>query len=229
MLNEQIKEATAAYKGALQCGPQENLIWKSRLQRKAGKSLERQRYYHKEALRAYDLAETTLKQEQSEPTVDWWQEWIAIQVDRIWTLYWAKGLWREMLELAEKTWSAVQQYGTPAQCSSFYECLTLVENRGYHYVVPEQTVNYAKTSLAASREAGGLGQEARSQFLLGFCHLWRNDLDEAGEALQSAHILLGRWLPSISRQQTRSLKMFFCSTHSAVERMPRRSAFFFVH
>jgi tetratricopeptide (TPR) repeat protein len=192
MLTGQIQEAKTAYEGALRCVPQENLIWKSRLQRKIGKNLERQRYYHKEALRAYDLAETTLKQEPAEPAADWWQEWIAIQVDRIWTLYWAKGPWREMLGLVEKTWSAVQQYGTPAQRSSFYECLVLVENRRYNYVVPEQTVTYAKTSLAASREAGDLGQEARSQFLLGFCHLWRNDLDEAGEAIQSALTLAER-------------------------------------
>jgi tetratricopeptide (TPR) repeat protein len=192
MLIGQIQAAKAAFEDALQCVPKENLIWKSRLQRKIGKSWERQRYYHKEALQVYDLAEATLMQEPAEPAVDWWQEWIAIQVDRIWTLYWAKGPWREMLERVEKTRSAVQQYGTPVQRSSFYECLVLVENRRYRYVVPEQTVTYAKTSLAASRESGDLGQEARSQFLLGFCHLWRNDLDEAGEAIQSALTLAER-------------------------------------
>jgi tetratricopeptide (TPR) repeat protein len=192
MLIGQIQAAKAAFEDALQCVPKENLIWKSRLQRKIGKSWERQRYYHKEALQVYDLAEATLMQEPAEPAVDWWQEWIAIQVDRIWTLYWAKGPWREMLERVEKTRSAVQQYGTPVQRSSFYECLVLVENRRYRYVVPEQTVSYAKTSLAASRESGDLGQEARSQFLLGFCQLWRNDLDEAGEAIQSALTLAER-------------------------------------
>jgi tetratricopeptide (TPR) repeat protein len=97
-----------------------------------------------------------------------------------------------MLGLAEKTRLAVQQYGTPAQRGSFYECLVLVDNRRYRYVVPEETVTYAQTSLAASQESDDLSQVARSHFLLGFCHLWRSELDKARDAIQSALTLAER-------------------------------------
>jgi tetratricopeptide (TPR) repeat protein len=188
----QAAEAQAAYADALAWAAQSDPIWRARLQRKIGKTWERQRYYFKEALQAYDLAETTLGQEPVAPAEDWWQEWIAIQVDRIWAAYWSKGQWREMLELAEKTRSAVGEYGTPAQRSSFYECLVLVENRRYRYVVPDETLTYARTSLAAGQESGDLGQLARSQFLLGFCHLWRGELEEAGDAISAALTLAER-------------------------------------
>lgn len=183
--DEQAEEAKAAYMDALAWAPQSNRIWRSRLQRKIGKAWERQRHLVK-ALQAYDLAEATLGQEPAGPAVDWWHEWIAIQIDRIWTTFWTKGPWRKMLPLTEKTGPAVQQYGTPAQRSSFYECLVLVDNRRYRYVVPEETVAHAEASLAASQESGDLGLVARSQFWLGFCHLWRGDLDKASEAMQAA-------------------------------------------
>jgi tetratricopeptide (TPR) repeat protein len=188
----QAEEARAAYEGALARAPLDDAVWRSRLQRRIGHTWERQRYYHQHALQAYDLAETTLGQEPTEPVMAWWQEWIAIQIDRIWTTYWSKGPWREMLGLAEKTRVAAQQYGTPAQRGSFYECLVLVENRRYRYVVPEETVTYAETSVAANQESGDLGQVARSQFLLGFCHLWRDELDKARGAIQAAQTLAER-------------------------------------
>jgi tetratricopeptide (TPR) repeat protein len=68
----------------------------------------------------------------------------------------------------------------------------LVENRRYRYLVPEETVAHAITSLAASQESGDLGQVSRSQFLLGFCYLWRSDLDKARETLQSTLTLAER-------------------------------------
>jgi hypothetical protein len=185
-------QAQAACAAVFAWTTQGGTIWRSRLQRKIGKTCERQRYYFKEALQAQDLAETALGQEPADPAADWRQEWIAIQIDRIWTAYWSKGHWREMLQRAEKTRPAVQGYGTPAQRSSFYERLVLVENRRYRCVVPEETVTYAKMSLAAGQESGDLGQVARSKFLLGFCHPWRGELDAAGHAIEAALTLAER-------------------------------------
>jgi tetratricopeptide (TPR) repeat protein len=113
-LTGRVEDAKITYMDNLNWVPQNDLIWQSRLQRKIGKVWDRLRYYHNEALQAYDLAETTLGPEPIESSVVWWQEWIAIQIDRIWTIFWSRGEWREMLELVEKIRPAVQQYGTPA-------------------------------------------------------------------------------------------------------------------
>jgi tetratricopeptide (TPR) repeat protein len=192
MFTGRVEDAKAAYLDILSKASPGDPVWRSRLHRKIGNTWGRLRYYHQEALHAFDLAEAALGQEAGNGSVDSWQEWIAIQIDRIRTLYWSKGHWTKMQALAEKTRLAVQKYGSPAQLSNYYTCLVYVDNRRYCYIVPDETLTYAGAALVASEKSGDLSLVAGSQFLIGFCHLWRGELDKARESIQAALSLAER-------------------------------------
>ena len=53
-------------------------------------------------------------------------------------------------------------------------------------MISEETLDLARSALAASQEAGNLRQIAVNQFSLGFVHLWHWDLDEAHRHLTAA-------------------------------------------
>ena len=91
-----------------------------------------------------------------------------------------------MNELAEKARPAVEQYGTPAQRSAIFQGLLLMALRRDRYVVSEETMAHARSSLEAIRESGNLSAIALAQFMFGFSYLCRGELDEADEHLQAA-------------------------------------------
>ena len=183
-LTGQHNEARGAYENALVQVSKHDPIWQARLHHKTGNVWREQRCYE-EALRAYDQAETSLGQEPAEPTPEWWQAWIEIQSDRMWLYYWQVQL-QQMNILAEKARPAVEQYGTPAQRSAIFQGLLLMALRRDRYVVSEETMAHARSSLEAIRESGNLSAIALAQFMFGFSYLWRGELDEADEHLQAA-------------------------------------------
>jgi class 3 adenylate cyclase/tetratricopeptide (TPR) repeat protein len=183
-LTGQHDEARDAYESALVQISKHDPIWQARLHHKTGNVCREQRRYE-EALQAYDLAETALGQEPAESAPEWWQAWIEIQSDRMWLHYWQVQL-HQMTELAEMVRPAVEQYGTPAQRSRFFQGLVLIAWRRDRYVVSKETMAHARASLEAIRESGNPGGIALAQFALGFSYLWRGDLKEAEEHLLAA-------------------------------------------
>jgi tetratricopeptide (TPR) repeat protein len=177
------KKATAAYQSALGCVPEHDLIWQSHLHRKVGNVSRLLRQY-KEALQAYDRAETALGERADEPAPEWWQEWIQIHLERIWLHYWL-GQWHEMSELASIR-SIVEQHGAPTQCVNFFLALASMNNRRDRYLVSEETVDLCQIALAISQESEDPGQIAWARFMLGFNQLWHGDLDEAEKQMQAA-------------------------------------------
>ncbi len=183
-LTGQHEEARTIYQNTLQGTSEHDLIWRARLHRKIGKTWEIQGHYA-EASRAYESAETVLEQPSATVEPSRWQEWIEVQVDRIWLLYW-QNKQPEMIELARKAQPMVEQYGTPTQRVRYFDSLTLIELKRERYLISEQAISYALTAVSASKESENLSVINMSYFQLGFSYLWaENDkLDLVKEPLE---------------------------------------------
>ena len=183
-------EARDSYREALASVPEHDRIWQSRLHRKTGKIWE-VRHGYEEAARAYDLSESILGQKQAESNLDWWQAWIEVQLDRTWLCYWQRQL-DLMSKLAEKAQPPVEQFGTPFQRARFFQVLVLHAWDRERHRPSEETVASARAMLAASHETHDAGIIGMSQFMLGFACLWRDELEEAEDALQTSLLLAER-------------------------------------
>jgi DNA-binding SARP family transcriptional activator len=176
-------KAKGAYQAALTYLPPGELIRQAHLHHKTGNIWRLQRQYEN-ALQAYDLAQSILGQGSAGSTSEWWQEWVQVQLERMWMYYWL-GQWREMSELAELR-TVVEQYGTPEQCVSFFLALASMNNRRDRYVVSEETLDHCQIALVISQESEDPGETAWARFMLGFSRLWYGDLDEAEQQMQAA-------------------------------------------
>jgi len=185
-----LDEAKTAYGAALKHAPESDRIARARLQRKIGRVWGVQ-FRHSEAAGAFELAEQALGAEPNAPVVEWRQEWIQIQLDRMRSLYW-QGQWREIARLVEQTQPVLQQYGTPALRFYFYDSLISVDERRNRYVISEDVLGYARAMLAAAQESGELRLIGEGHFQLGFCRLVHDDFDEAEEQLRAAEAILRR-------------------------------------
>ncbi|MFL5801098.1 MAG: ATP-binding protein, partial [Roseiflexaceae bacterium] len=183
-LTGQHDAARAAYQAALAQLPGDAPIWHARLQRKIGTTWVNQSQYD-EALRAYRIAEISLGQEPAERALEWWQEWVQIQLDQMW-LHYTLAQVGELTELVEKSRSVVERYGTPAQRGRFFWGRAQMAFRRDRFVVSDEALTFAHTQLAASEETGSLGELASARFNVGFCHLWRHELAAAEEQMQAA-------------------------------------------
>jgi tetratricopeptide (TPR) repeat protein len=183
-------EAQGAYQSALADVPQSDGIRRARLHRKSGNIGRLQRRYE-QALQAYDLAETTLGPAPAEATPAWWQEWVQIQLERMWLSYWL-GQLREISELAGQIRPTVEQHGTPSQCISFFLSLGGMYSRRDRYAVSEETLALCQAALAISLESDNLSEIAWARFVLGFSQLWSGDFDEAATQMQAALALAER-------------------------------------
>jgi adenylate cyclase len=183
-------EARVAYIGALGQVPQGDLIWQSHLHRKVGNIQRLQRRY-KGALHAYALAENALEEGATGSTPEWHEEWVQIQLERMWMYYWL-GQWHEMGALASQVRTAVEQHGTPTQCISFFLSLASMYNRRDCYVVSAETLALCQTALAISQESENVSDIAWARFMLGFSQLWYGDLDAAEKQMQAALALAER-------------------------------------
>ena len=183
-------EARDAYRKALALVPEQDRIWQSRLYRKTGETWQNQAGFE-DAARAYDLAESTLGQEQAGSKLDWRQAWIDVQIDRIWLRYWQRQPAR-MAEPTEQVQPAVEQYGTPIQRGWFFQALVVTAWERERHRPSKETLDLARTMLAASLEAGHAGMIGMSQFMLGYACLWRDELEEAEDALRGSLVLAER-------------------------------------
>jgi tetratricopeptide (TPR) repeat protein len=177
-------EARAAYQNALASLPSQDRIGQGRLHRKTGMTWGSSRQPEK-VMQACDKAETALGQEPAEAASEWWQEWVDIQLGRAAVYYW-EGKVREQTELVEKIRPVVEQHGTPVQRVRFFLELVLANNRRDRFIVSEQTLAYSRAYLEAAHESGSLPWIAHARFVLGFNLLWRGELDEAKEQMNTA-------------------------------------------
>ncbi len=176
-------DARDTYEKALAHAPGHNRIWQSRLYRKIGNTWQIQRRYD-EALRAYDAAETGLGHVPAEAASEWWQEWVQIQLDRIYLYYWMAKT-QEMLETAEKARPAVEQYGAEIQRGKFFQALTLYHLRSNRYVASAEALEYSRLAAEAVENSDDMDEVVPIRFMLGFSHLWNGNLSDAEHHLQT--------------------------------------------
>jgi DNA-binding SARP family transcriptional activator len=183
-LKVQHENALQAYRNAQVQVVQSDSIWQARLQRKTGIVMREQRLYT-QALDACHRAELALGSQPDQDSDAWWDEWLEVQVDRVWAHYWL-AQWPEMETLVNKVQPAVQVRGKAASRSRFLMASILMHLRRERYIVSDEMLADSRESLALSRESGDMKTRIDCQFELGFLHLWRRELDEAEENLLAA-------------------------------------------
>lgn len=137
-----------------------------------------------EALQAYGVAEEVLGSRPQDPSKDWWRAWLQIQVDKMWVLY-GMNRGEELLKLTEGTRTDLQLHGTPAQQAGFYFGTALIGLRTDRYTGSEVSLKVYEDYLEASIAAGPQATAA-ARFGLGFCYLWRGELEIAEEHLHAS-------------------------------------------
>lgn len=181
------EEARDAFMAALGRAPPDDRLRRARLLRKAAKTQET-RHRHEEALETYAAAEDALGAapgEGSPAAPAYWHEWIQIQCERSWVHYWLAQV-DEMRSLVERMRPTVEARGTPAQRARFFQALVNMHLRRERYVVTDESVGFARASLAASLETGDPSAIALARFMLGFQLVFHDEFDEAMDTMLAA-------------------------------------------
>ena len=176
------EEARDCYDRALTIVPESDRLTRARLQRRAGKTLQTQRQ-SVEAMAAYDLAEATLGPEMGDASCAWRQEWIFIQLERMWEFYW-QGRVEDMKDLVARTQPHIEDCGSRIQRGKFFNMMALYHLRRNRYVTTEEAMGYALAAQEAINGTDDIGEIINISFSVGFACLWRGDLDKAQEKLQ---------------------------------------------
>ena len=177
-------------------------VWSARLLWKTARTLEIAHRHH-EALAAYDQAEVVLGSEPSRAAVtpslpsrwplaasdesesSWWHQWVQLQVERVWVHYWLADV-EAMTMRVERVRSIVEARGTAPQRARFFQALTHANLRRERYVVSMQTVELARSSLAAAEEADDDSLVAYAQFVLAFQLLFSGAVRTAAPVMRAA-------------------------------------------
>ncbi len=158
----------------------EELLVRSRLYRKTANSQQLRRR-HDLAFETWQIGEKSLGETPADWPPTYWQEWIQIQLDKSWVLYWTNRL--EKLDgLLKEIHPVVEERGTLPQKGLHYQRLVWLSLRHDRFVLPDETIEYAKLSFETVRESGTLSQIAFAQFVLGltlYHHGWAGDFVEA--------------------------------------------------
>jgi tetratricopeptide (TPR) repeat protein len=159
----------------------------ARIHRKIANTWQLRRQ-HDKAFEAWQTAEKRLRLSSGDRSQAYWQEWLSIQLDKSWSLYWTDRL-EELDSLVAKIHPTVKQYGSRSQQGLYYQRLVILAFRRDRVIVTDETIVYARESLATIQESGTLSQLAFAQFVLGLAlnqHGWLGDFVEAEHHMKSA-------------------------------------------
>jgi DNA-binding SARP family transcriptional activator len=184
VMKAQHEEALQAYQNAQAQGLHIDPIWQARLHRKAGVVLRDQRHYA-EALSVCHRAEMVLGEQPKKNNDRWWDEWLEVQVEKVWAHYWL-AQWLEMDALVDKLQPVVKRRGKVASRMRFLMASCLMHLRRERYIVSDEMLADSLEALSYSRELGDVKVINDCLFELGFLHLWRRELSTAEENLQAA-------------------------------------------
>ncbi|MCP4428414.1 MAG: AAA family ATPase [Chloroflexi bacterium] len=162
-------------------------IWQSQLYRKIA-NIWPVRQGLNEALRVFQTAEDILGEQGETADTAWQQEWLWIQIDRLWALY-LMNRGDEMSQLSEQMRPVLDKYGLPIQRGFYFQRLMVLGYRRERYVLSPETIQHAQASLTAIEKSGHISQIAFARFALGMSHLWcgwHGNLDEAEYHMQMA-------------------------------------------
>jgi DNA-binding SARP family transcriptional activator len=183
-LGAQHEEALQAYRNAQARVAQTDRMGQARLYRKAGAVMREQRLYG-ETLSACHRAEEALGRQPAGDNECWWNEWLEVQVERVWAHYWL-AQWPEMEALVTKVQPIAQERAGASSRLRFLWASCLMHLRKFRYVVSDEMLADSREALALSRDWDDPTTRVYMQFELGFLLLWRRELDEAEEHLKTA-------------------------------------------
>ena len=112
------------------------------------------------------------------PFAAWWQEWLEIQLDRMWLRYGRNDV-AELSQLVERARAALEQYGTPSQRSRYFFGLVNLAYRQSCYSATEETLANARAGFAAAQASHSINVIADAHFVIGVCYLIHGELQEA--------------------------------------------------
>jgi class 3 adenylate cyclase/tetratricopeptide (TPR) repeat protein len=171
-------EAVEAYESALSFTAPDDRIARARIYRLMGGAYNLTRQLSK-MMELYDQALVALgvRSEESTP------EWIELQLDRMWGLYWM-GSMNEVTQVIAQTHPVIDRFGSLDQRARWLGSLVTADLRRYRYFqLPDETLSNARNYVLAAKASGSRRLFGRAQSILGFVHLWRNELDEAEKYL----------------------------------------------
>ncbi len=178
------EDALQAYTKAQSWIAKNDRVWEARLHRKSAVALREQRLYP-QALEACRRAEHALGEPPCDYSYQWEDEWLEVQVEQIWTYYWL-AQWPEMDTLLNKFQPVIQAHASPALRLRFLWASCLLHLRKDRYRVSDEMLADAREGLTLSHESGSLKTRIEWNFELGFLLLWRRQLEEAEEYLNTA-------------------------------------------
>jgi tRNA A-37 threonylcarbamoyl transferase component Bud32/tetratricopeptide (TPR) repeat protein len=176
-------EAQASYTEALQSLTPEDALARARVHRKSANECVVQRSYPEAAL-SFDRAEQVLESMPLDNS-ERWREWIEIQADCGWMYYWQADL-TALEQLAKKTEPHLQTRATPSQRAKFLNVLVMAGFRRDRYAISNDTLALAEATMKAAQEAGEPALIRMGEFMMGFSHMWRNELDAAQSLLHTS-------------------------------------------
>jgi DNA-binding SARP family transcriptional activator len=183
-LTGQFEPARAAYRQGLDRSPVLDPMGRAGLLRKLG-SAWRDPGRYEQARQAYDEALGILDQPSAEAAGGRWHEWIELQVDRIHLQYWQNQV-QEAAELLKTLRPLVEQHGTAYQRARFFIWSALILLRRDRFRPSATTAADLRQALAATQESASAADVPLITFQLGFLLLWHDELNAAGERLETA-------------------------------------------
>ncbi len=164
-----------------------NPIHLSQCYRKIANTWQVQRKFN-ETFQTYQKAEAALGEPGQTDAETWWQEWLWVQVDQLWALYWSQHI-TTLAKLLERIHPILEQYGLAAQRGLFFLGLVFLAFERNQYVITEATVRDAQAAVTNILESGSLDRIAFAHFVLGMAHFyvgWHGQLEEAENNFQLA-------------------------------------------
>jgi hypothetical protein len=171
--------AREAFDSALGDSAQDQPVERGRRLRKCARTWERQ-HLHGKALEEFAKAEAQLGDAllAEEHEASWWHEWVQLQVDKTWDLYWLAKV-DELSKLVERVRPVVEKRGAPFQRAQFYQALVHTTLRRERYARLEEAIEYGRKSLAAAEECHDPRELALARFFLAFPLLCDGQLKES--------------------------------------------------
>ncbi len=175
-LTGRVDEAVRAYEAAVTFLPEIDRIGRARIYREESIAYNNLRRWN-EPVEILEKASATLGKITETNSDAWWQEWMDLQLERMRNLYFRQR--PELVDLVQASRSIIESRGNPLQRARLFESLVLVNFRNYRfYHPPAETVEFSRQQLAAAELSGNRQAIGRAKVMMGFMHLWRDEIDE---------------------------------------------------
>jgi hypothetical protein len=179
LLETESEQARAAFESALGHTPPIASVARAQRHRKVALTWERQ-HQHASALAAYEQAEIALGPGPNDATTAqaWWIERVQIEVDKAWDLYWMDDV-EGLATLVTRVRPMIDEHGLAHQRAQFFQACVHMCFRRDRYVIDDETVQYARASLADAERARDIRGLAFARFCLAFTLLLKGCEAEA--------------------------------------------------